>query len=103
MNAEEYLQGLMEAYGHLGSADMRRHQLMRRGRAAVAQAICDVLPPLSAHEWELVREYRMIAAIREYKNRNKRRRLGLLMCKIDEAREPRWCSVASVHGEKGAD
>ena len=101
MSPEEILKGLRSARQHLPKAwRWRKGTIIRNPEIGHAYDVLDhlmrqMLPPLNQKEYELVRANRMIAAIKSYKQR-----VGTdLTCsklKVDEAREPLWCSTANT-------
>ena len=101
MSPEEILKGLRFARQHLPKAwrwskgTVIRQPDVEQAHDVLSHLMRQMLPPLMQEEYELVRANRMIAAIKSYKQRT-----GLdLTCsklKVDEAREPVWCSTANT-------
>lgn len=101
MSPEEILRGLRFARQHLPKAwvwkkgTVIRQLEVEQAYGVLSHLMRQVLPPLNQEEYELVRASRMIAAIKSYKQR-----VGTdLTCsklKVDEAREPLWCSTANT-------
>jgi len=101
VSPEEILEGLRFARQHLPKAwrwskgTVIRQPDVDQAHTVLSHLMRQVLPPLNKEEYELVRANRMIAAIKSYKQRTKTD-LTCAKLKVDEAREPLWCSTANT-------